>query len=83
MKTVSVDTLCNDFPAVETMLNLGEEISVVKEQREIARMTPAPVQGVWVKPQMPDFLAQMKEVFGDKMLPVTGAQIISEDRDDF
>jgi antitoxin (DNA-binding transcriptional repressor) of toxin-antitoxin stability system len=82
MKTVSVDTLCNNFSAVEAILSSGEEISVTKAQREIARMRPAPVQEVWVKPEMPDFLAQMKEIFGDKVLPVTGAQIISEDRDD-
>jgi hypothetical protein len=33
------------------------------------------------RPPLPDFLGQMREVFGDKVLKVTGAEIISEDRD--
>jgi hypothetical protein len=43
----------------------------------IARLTPEPID----RPPLPDFLGQMKEIFGDKVLKVTGAEIISEDRD--
>jgi antitoxin (DNA-binding transcriptional repressor) of toxin-antitoxin stability system len=77
MKTVSVRDLRYDFPKVEEMLRSGEEIRITKRRRVIARLTPEPME----KPPLPDFLARMKETFGDKVMKVTGAQIISEDRD--
>jgi antitoxin (DNA-binding transcriptional repressor) of toxin-antitoxin stability system len=77
MKSVSVRDLRYDFPKVEEMLRSGEEIRITKRRRVIARLTPEPME----KPPLPDFLGQMKEIFGDKVLKVTGAQIISEDRD--
>jgi len=77
MKTVSVRDLRYDFPKVEEMLRSGEEIRITKRRKVIARLTPEPTE----RPPLPDFLGQMKEIFGDKVLKVTGAQIISEDRD--
>jgi antitoxin (DNA-binding transcriptional repressor) of toxin-antitoxin stability system len=77
MKTVSVRDLRYDFPKVEQLLRSGEEIQITKRKRPIARLTPEPLD----RPPLPDFLAQMRENFGDKVLKVTGAQIISEDRD--
>jgi antitoxin (DNA-binding transcriptional repressor) of toxin-antitoxin stability system len=77
MKTVSVRDLRYDFPKVEEMLRSGEEIQITKRKRPIARLTPEPIE----RPPLPDFLGQMREIFGDKVLKVTGAQIISEDRD--
>jgi len=77
MKTVSVRDLRYDFPKVEELLRSGEEIQITKRKRPIARLTPEPME----RPPLPDFLGQMREIFGDKVLKVTGAQIISEDRD--
>jgi antitoxin (DNA-binding transcriptional repressor) of toxin-antitoxin stability system len=77
MKTVSVRDLRYDFPKVEEMLRSGEEIRITKRRRVIARLTPEPID----RPPLPDFLGRMKEIFGDKVLKVTGAEIISEDRD--
>jgi antitoxin (DNA-binding transcriptional repressor) of toxin-antitoxin stability system len=77
MKTVSVRELRYDFPKVEELLRSGEEIQITKRKRPIARLTPEPME----RPPLPDYLGRMKEIFGDKVLKVTGAQIISEDRD--
>jgi antitoxin (DNA-binding transcriptional repressor) of toxin-antitoxin stability system len=81
MKTVSVRDLRYDFPKVEELLRSGEEIQITKRRRPIARLTPEPVPELAGRPPLPDFLGRMKEIFGDKVLKVTGAQIISEDRD--
>ena len=78
MKSVSVRDLRYDFPKVEEMLRSGEEIRITKRRRVIARLTPEPAD----RPPLPDFLGQMKEIFGDRVMKVTGAQIIREDRDD-
>jgi antitoxin (DNA-binding transcriptional repressor) of toxin-antitoxin stability system len=77
MKTVSVRDLRYDFPKVEALLKSGEEIRITKRKRVIARLTPEPTG----RPPLPDFLGQMREIFGDKVMTVTGAEIISEDRD--
>jgi antitoxin (DNA-binding transcriptional repressor) of toxin-antitoxin stability system len=77
MRTVSVRDLRYDFPKVEEMLRSGEEIRITKRRRVIARLTPE----LGERPPLPDFLGQMKEIFGDRVMKVTGAQIISEDRD--
>jgi antitoxin (DNA-binding transcriptional repressor) of toxin-antitoxin stability system len=77
MKTVSVRDLRYDFPKVEEILKSGEEIRITKRRKVIARLTPEPAE----RPPLPDFLGQMREIFGDKVMAVTGAQIISEDRD--
>lgn len=81
MKTVSVRDLRYDFPKVEALLRSGEEIRITKRRRVIARLTPEPAPESAPRPPLPDFLGRMKEIFGDRVLSVTGAQIISEDRD--
>jgi antitoxin (DNA-binding transcriptional repressor) of toxin-antitoxin stability system len=82
MKSVSVRDLRYDFPKVEEMLRSGEEIRVTKRRRVIARLIPDSPPEPSGRPPLPDFLGRMKEIFGDKVLTVTGAQIISEDRED-
>jgi antitoxin (DNA-binding transcriptional repressor) of toxin-antitoxin stability system len=81
MKTVSVRDLRYDFPKVEALLRSGEEIRITKRRRVIARLTPEPAPELPGRPPMPDFLGRMRDIFGDRVLKVTGAEIISEDRD--
>jgi len=65
-------------PNVEELLRSGEEILITKRRRVIARLTPEPTD----RPPLPDFLGRMKDIFGDRVMKVTGAQIIREERDD-
>jgi hypothetical protein len=50
----------------------------IKSRRAIARLVPersaAPVA-------LPDFMAMLKEIYGNKKLKVTGADLIRADRD--
>ena len=82
MKTVSVRDLRYDFPKVEEMLRCGEEIRITKRRRVIARLTPEPKPDNEGRPPLPDFLARMHANFGDRFLDVSGAEIISADRED-
>jgi len=82
MKTDSVRDLRYDFPKVEELLKSGEEIQITKRRQPIARLTPEPAPDLATRPPLPDFLGQMREIFGDRVLPISGAQIISEDRDE-
>jgi antitoxin (DNA-binding transcriptional repressor) of toxin-antitoxin stability system len=78
MKTVSVRDLRYDFPKVERLLRSGEEIQITKRRKAIARLTPEPAS----RPPLPDFLGRLKEIYGDKVLEVSGADLISADRED-
>jgi antitoxin (DNA-binding transcriptional repressor) of toxin-antitoxin stability system len=77
MRTVSVRDLRYDFPKVEEILRSGEEVHITKRRKVIARLMPEPAPRV----EMPDFLARMRANFGDKVLEVSGAELISADRE--
>ncbi len=77
MKSVSIRDLRYDFKKVELILSSGQEVSVTKRRRVIARLVPESV----VRAPLPDFLARIKSTYGAKSLPVTGAEIVRLDRD--
>jgi antitoxin (DNA-binding transcriptional repressor) of toxin-antitoxin stability system len=77
MKTVSVRDLRYDFKKVERLLAQGNELQVTKRRKVIARLTPERAE----QPPLPDFLARLNEIYGDKVLEVSGAELISRNRD--
>ena len=77
MKTVSVRDLRYDFKKVERILRSGEVVQITKRRKPIARLTPEPAE----LPPLPDFLGRLKEIYGDKVLEVSGADLVSWDRD--
>jgi antitoxin (DNA-binding transcriptional repressor) of toxin-antitoxin stability system len=78
MKSISVRDLRYDFKKVERLLKLGEEVQITKRRKAIARLTPEPAE----RPPLPDFLARMRANYGDSVLRVTGAELISADREE-
>lgn len=80
MKKASVRDLRYGFKRIERLLHQGEEIQITKRRRVIARLVPENARPV---PEMPDFEARLRAIYGDKILQVTGADLIAEDRDRF
>jgi len=76
MKKASVRDLRYDFPKIEKLLRQGEEIQITKRQRTIGRLVPEQA----VSRPMPDFLARLREIYGDQVLKVSGADLIANDR---
>ncbi len=77
MKRATLRDLRYNFAKVEAMLAEGEDVEVTRHKRVIARLTlPDPEPPIY----KPDFLARMKEIFGDKVLEESGADIIRWDR---
>jgi antitoxin (DNA-binding transcriptional repressor) of toxin-antitoxin stability system len=78
MERASVCDLRYRFSEVEDLLREGEEIQITKRKRAIARLIP-------VKPAVParrpDFLARLKKIYYGKPLKVTGAELVSRERD--
>jgi antitoxin (DNA-binding transcriptional repressor) of toxin-antitoxin stability system len=77
MKTATVRDLRYHFPEIEARLARGEEIEIRKRKRVIARLVP-------VRPKLreyPDFEARAREIFGAKVMTMTGTEIVSEGRE--
>ena len=53
---------------------------MTKRKRVIARLVPEPVKA---QPKLPDFKAQMKKIYGDKVFKVSNAELIAEGRERF
>lgn len=77
MRRASVRDLRYDFRKVEGLLRLGEEIEISKRRRVIARLTPA---GTYGAKQMPDFSARLRAIYGEQVLSVSGAELLSQER---
>ena len=78
MRQASVRDLRYDFKKIEGLLQRGEEIEITKRGRVIARLVP---QNGQPRPPLPDFVARVRAIYGDKVLPVSGAEIVAWDRD--
>ncbi|WP_150132872.1 type II toxin-antitoxin system Phd/YefM family antitoxin [Acidisarcina polymorpha] len=78
MKSASVRDLRYDFPKIERLLSQGEEIHITKRRKVIARLVP---EKPHARPELPDFLARLHSIYGDRVQEVSGAELIREDRD--
>ncbi len=73
MKKANVRDLRYRFSEIEASLRQGEEVEIRKRKRIIGRLVP-------VRPKAaayPDFSARTREIFGDKILPISGADLVS------
>ncbi len=78
MRNATVRDLRYRFREVENLLREGEEIHITKRKRVIARLVPIKPAG---RSQRPDFLARLKDIYRDKPLKVSGAELVSRERD--
>ena len=78
MKTITVRDLRYDFPKVELILLQGESVQVSKRGKVVATLTPPPKPATQPRP---DFLARLREIYGDTVLQVPGSEIVRQGRD--
>jgi antitoxin (DNA-binding transcriptional repressor) of toxin-antitoxin stability system len=78
MRKASVRDLRYRFREVENLLREGEEIQITKRKRIIARLIPAKPM---IRTRRPDFLGRLKKIYGSKPLKVSGAELVSRERD--
>ncbi len=79
MKKVTVRDLRHRFSRIEDFLRNGEEVHITKRNRVVARLLPPEPPP---PKAFPDFLARQRKIFGKKHLKVSGAEIISLDREE-
>jgi antitoxin (DNA-binding transcriptional repressor) of toxin-antitoxin stability system len=75
MKKASVRDLRYKFPEIEAQLRSGEEIQITKRKRVIARLLPV---RSGAQKRSPDFLRMLHDIYGDKVMKTTGADLVSE-----
>jgi antitoxin (DNA-binding transcriptional repressor) of toxin-antitoxin stability system len=77
MTKASVRDLRYEFKKIERLLLQGEEIQITKRRRVIARLVPESAAGAKA---VPDFQERRRRIYGDKVLAVSGAELMSADR---
>jgi len=77
MKRASIRDLRYRFPEVERMLQDGEKIEITKRRRVIARLTPIVSHA---HGRRPDFLSRLRSIYGNKILKVSGEELIRQER---
>jgi antitoxin (DNA-binding transcriptional repressor) of toxin-antitoxin stability system len=80
MTKASVRDLRYDFKKIERLLMRGEEIQITKHRRVIGRLVPESPEAAKTAKEPPDFMGRLRKIYGDKILAVTGAELISKDR---
>jgi antitoxin (DNA-binding transcriptional repressor) of toxin-antitoxin stability system len=73
MRTATVTDVGRDFLGVLKWVENGEEVQVVREGKLVAVISPSrpPVKH-------PDYLARLKRVFGDKVIPAEESAAIRD-----
>ena len=84
VQRIPVEELAGHLATLESELSDGRSIEIMRGDAVIAEvkakaLPPSPPAGS--KRYRPDFAAQLKEMWGDKVFDTDGTQIIREDRD--
>ena len=77
MTRATVRDLRYRFAKVEDLLQGGEEIQITKRGKPVALLIPMRAR---VPAKRPDFLVRLKEIYGEKILDVSGAELLAEER---
>jgi antitoxin (DNA-binding transcriptional repressor) of toxin-antitoxin stability system len=77
MKRASIRDLRYGFKRIEELLRQGEEIQITKRRRVIARLIGESTESA---AEAPNFIKRLRATYGEKVLPVSGADLIAKDR---
>jgi len=76
MKTATVADLRNNFRRVSALIDNGESVNITRRGRIVARLVPpVAAAGKLVKP---DWMAQIKEVWGDRVFSAAEVKAMRE-----
>ena len=78
MKQATLRDLRYNFDHIATLLQDGEEIQITKRKRVVARLLPPEMPKVV---ERPDFMARLKQIYGDRVMEVSSAELLAEERD--
>ncbi len=80
MKTATVRDLRYRFPEVERALSTGQTITITKRGRPVAQLSP-PQPARPGKIKVPDIMARLRSIYGDRVFETSGAELVAWGRD--
>lgn len=79
MKTTNIRELKHATSTVLGWVAEGETVEITRHNKVVAVLAP-PTPKPPKKAQRPDFASRLKKMWGDRLLPTTGVDIVSEGR---
>jgi prevent-host-death family protein len=80
MKTATLRQLRNETGKLVKWVEAGETVVVTKRSKPLFRLLPVLPEEKGPR-ALPDFARRQREIFPEGMIPVTGADMIAEERD--
>ena len=81
MKTATVRQIRNAFPSVLKIIHGGESVSITSRRKIVATLTPPAVRKARRRTHpWGDLNARLSELQQQPMMPITGAEMIADDR---
>jgi len=80
MKTINIRSLKNETTTVLKRVALGESLEIRRRNKPLAILKPMDSGKAGVS--RPDFRQRLRDIYGDKLLPSTATDVISEERGD-
>jgi antitoxin (DNA-binding transcriptional repressor) of toxin-antitoxin stability system len=81
MKTATVADLRNNFRRVSAWIEHGETVQILKRGRAFAQLTATPPAVTAPVPKI-DFMAQLREIWGDRVFSTEEVAAMREDEID-
>ena len=81
MKTTNIRELKHATSTVLEWVEQGETVQITRHNKVVAILSPPPEEKRR-KIKRPDFAKDLHEIFGDRILPSTGQDIMDYDRGD-
>ena len=80
MKTATVADLRNNFRRVSAWIEHGETVQIIKRGRAFAQLTSIPATATSTSRELvkPDIMAQLREVWGDRVFSMEEVQAMRE-----
>lgn len=79
MKSTTIRELKHGTSEVLSWVAQGETVEVRRRNQPVALLTPPPSPE---HIERPDFIARLRDIYGDTVLPVTGTDLVAESRGD-
>jgi antitoxin (DNA-binding transcriptional repressor) of toxin-antitoxin stability system len=77
MKHATIREIKHETSRVMSMVESGQSVEIRRRSKPIAILSPVVSQQA---PAMPDFMARLRDIYGDQVLETTHTDLISEAR---
>jgi antitoxin (DNA-binding transcriptional repressor) of toxin-antitoxin stability system len=81
VKTTNIRELKHATSTVLEWVEQGETVQITRRNKVVAILSPPPVERL-KRIKRPDFEKELQEIFGDRILPTTGTELMDYDRGD-